>query len=385
MIENNVIRHIESLIETEYSQLKPSNKINVRSNGIREWTVLASIVAIDRENNKIRIITMGTGVKSTPDVDLHRSGGKILHDCHAEILAIRGFNTVLLEHMKRISNREYSDLLISSNTKGKYRWNPKWRLAMYISRLPCGDASMDSMDIITSEDKILDMIDDDPYQYIDTDVQSILRGRFNYNKKGYVRTKPGRMDSKITLSKSCSDKLAIRQVTSLLNCMTWSLMDEPIYLEYLLIPNIVKKEQTALNRCFNMRLKKSIYPIHHLQFISCEEKFTGDKQSEGDKPSSLSSIKLFFDEYDTLEQAILNGVKNGFYTNSKKPLRKNCESKVSRYSQWLSYIYLNPSHKFHSYLSFKATQIDRKEMINQTRKILAGENWLGTFTDDVIM
>lgn len=45
---------------------------------------------------------------------------------------------------------------------------------------------------------------------------TLLRGRGYFSSLGTVRTKPGRADSPPTLSKSCSDKLSLRQCTSLL-------------------------------------------------------------------------------------------------------------------------------------------------------------------------
>lgn len=44
----------------------------------------------------------------------------------------------------------------------------------------------------------------------------LLRGRGYFAELGVVRTKPGRADSPPTFSKSCSDKLALRQVASTL-------------------------------------------------------------------------------------------------------------------------------------------------------------------------
>lgn len=45
---------------------------------------------------------------------------------------------------------------------------------------------------------------------------SFLRGRGYFSELGVVRTKPGRADAPPTLSKSCSDKLALRQSVSAL-------------------------------------------------------------------------------------------------------------------------------------------------------------------------
>lgn len=395
----------------EYAKLDSKFKPVRRSNGSMEWTVLAAIVGIDSELN-LKLICLTTGVKATPDTDLHRSKGKILHDCHAEILALRSFNTILLQEMIQIKQGNSSDLLLSLPTveasgdyRPKYRFNKKWKLALYVSKLPCGDASMDSLeefDIQTNSsqnnkipkvdkelnDKLVNMTDDDPIQYISPKVKHILRGRFNFSKKGYVRTKPGRMDSKITYSKSCSDKLAMKQVTSILNNITWSLLEDPIYLDYLVIPNIKdNSSQSSLKRCFRERLSDSIHPVHHLEILNCNATFPDDISQE--KQTSLASfVKLNYTNIEPQQQIILNGLKNGFYTKPTKPLRKNCQSHVSRWDQFDKYHKLigletSISIRSRSYSSFKKSQEGRLILVKDTKELLTkGDAWIQTNVDD---
>lgn len=103
-----------------------SGKPVVRSNGVEEWTVLASVVAIT--NNNIMPITLATGVKTLPDKVRSYSNGLMVHDMHAEILALRLFNYYLLE--KDCPLVEHSGL------------KHDVKLALFISEPPCGDASM---------------------------------------------------------------------------------------------------------------------------------------------------------------------------------------------------------------------------------------------------
>ena len=218
---------VAKIVQEEYNKLKPSSKPVLRSNGVKEWTVLASTLLLDSNTGNLKMISLSTGVKALPDKELSRSGGKMIHDCHAEILALRGFNTVLLKDIDNMNqNLRQSDLLEISDANGKYHLRAKWKLILYISRLPCGDASMRTLSNSSPTSSSLKSIDDsDEFQYIDPNIPTILRGRLNFSRNGVVRTKPGRLDSLTTLSKSCSDKLCLRQVTSILNCMTWSLLD----------------------------------------------------------------------------------------------------------------------------------------------------------------
>jgi tRNA-specific adenosine deaminase 1 len=68
--------------------------------------------------------------------------------------------------------------------------------------------------------------------------ETLLDGRAHFSLLGVVRRKPARMDAEFTRSKSCSDKLALRQVSSLLSCETSRLVapTENAYLAGLILP-----------------------------------------------------------------------------------------------------------------------------------------------------
>ncbi|OQE10867.1 hypothetical protein PENVUL_c003G03170 [Penicillium vulpinum] len=68
--------------------------------------------------------------------------------------------------------------------------------------------------------------------------ETLLDGRAHFSLLGVVRRKPARMDAESTRSKSCSDKLALRQVSSLLSCETSRLVapTENAYLAGLILP-----------------------------------------------------------------------------------------------------------------------------------------------------
>lgn len=85
-----------------------------------------------------------------------------------------------------------------------------------------------------------------------TPLEPILSGRGYFSQLGMVRRKPGRGDSPPTLSKSCSDKLALRQCTSLLNGLS-SLLVAPgpgLYLRSLVLP-ASQHSESGCHRCFS--------------------------------------------------------------------------------------------------------------------------------------
>ena len=68
--------------------------------------------------------------------------------------------------------------------------------------------------------------------------ENMLDGRAHFSRLGVVRRKPARMDAESTRSKSCSDKLALRQVSSLLSFETSRLIapTKNAYLAGLILP-----------------------------------------------------------------------------------------------------------------------------------------------------
>ncbi|KAL7275422.1 hypothetical protein RUND412_001630 [Rhizina undulata] len=83
---------------------------------------------------------------------------------------------------------------------------PSLRIHFYTSEAPCGDASMETL--------MSGLPDSTPWAIPTSN--TVLRGRGYFSELGVLRTKPGRADSPPTLSKSCTDKLSLRQFTSTL-------------------------------------------------------------------------------------------------------------------------------------------------------------------------
>ncbi|KAI9931881.1 hypothetical protein MW887_010466 [Aspergillus wentii] len=114
---------------------------------------------------------------------------------------------------------------------------------MYCTCAPCGDASMElcmaAQEDATPWDVTPPKPDPNASNSEDDDPSTnLLDGRAHFSILGVVRRKPARMDAESTRSKSCSDKLALRQVSSLLSHET-SLLVAPTrnaYLEGVILP-----------------------------------------------------------------------------------------------------------------------------------------------------
>ena len=102
---------------------------------------------------------------------------------------------------------------------------------MYCSEAPCGDASMELV--------MMEQDDATPWTTgsVPEGTGEYMLGRGHFDQLGIVRRKPARPDAPITLSKSCSDKLALKQCTSLLSgLMSMLLRPERVYLGTLVLP-----------------------------------------------------------------------------------------------------------------------------------------------------
>jgi tRNA-specific adenosine deaminase 1 len=201
-------------------------------------------------------------MKCLPLNKLAVAKGNILHDWHAEVVAIRAFNRYLLDECVRISSPPYpaSDYIRHRNheeqTPQPFTIRDDVSIHMYCSEAPCGDASMeltmaaqaDATPWTSAPPTLQEAASTSPSEPPSPSSQmtsdpaqsnepSALRGRSNFSHLGVVRAKPSRPDAPPTLSKSCTDKLTLKQSVSLLSSTT-SLLISPqnAYLATLVLP-----------------------------------------------------------------------------------------------------------------------------------------------------
>ncbi|OTA56828.1 hypothetical protein K449DRAFT_387201 [Hypoxylon sp. EC38] len=273
---------IAVLVQKHYDALPPKRKPVVRGNGLREWVPLAGIVA-QGENDELWSLSFATGMKCLPASKIPQAQGNVLHDWHAEVLAIRAFNRFILEECRVLAlggsskflRRRTSEEIGSSNLAGvegegggrnewhgqPFTWKEDILLHMYCSEAPCGDASMELI-MASQEDatpwelppetlpNTTTTSSPTPSSPISTPTPS-LPGRAYFSQLGVVRRKPARSDAEPTLSKSCSDKLALDQITSLLSSTTALLVDPShVYLHTLVLPES-RYSEPACRRAFS--------------------------------------------------------------------------------------------------------------------------------------
>ena len=136
-------------------------------------------------------------MKCLPAAKLPGTRGCVLHDWHAEVLALRAFNLFLLQEcLSLLGYSKASSSIIVQHSSGHLDAGPcqpfsirnNVKIHMYCSEAPCGDASMEH--VMNAQD------DATPWPIDSTgradEVPLKLRGRENFSELGSVRRKPGK-------------------------------------------------------------------------------------------------------------------------------------------------------------------------------------------------
>ncbi|KAL7620979.1 hypothetical protein AAE478_008290 [Parahypoxylon ruwenzoriense] len=285
---------IALLVQKHFDALPAKRKPVVRGNGLREWVPLSGIVA-QRKGDTLTCLSLATGMKCLPASKIPHAHGNVLHDWHAEVLAIRAFNRFVLDECKAmlqdagyvsefLRRRRTEDEIAGDAPRGDEEgeetgggsWHGQlltWRddvlLHMYCSDAPCGDASME---LIMAAQEDATPWDDlpattppastpvttttttsssSPPSSSSSTALAALPGRAFFSRLGHIRRKPSRADAPATLSKSCSDKLALRQCVSLLGAPAALLVDPAhVYLRSLVLPGS-RYSAVACRRAFS--------------------------------------------------------------------------------------------------------------------------------------
>ena len=138
-----------------------------------------------------------TGMKCLPATKVPQAAGFVLHDWHAEILALRAFNHFLIHECLILAKSPTSTSSVVRRREGLERSGSQSpqpftiredvKIYIYCSEAPCGDASMEL--IMESQ------VDATPWTIKDRSIEhgvqhTTLYGRGYFSELGKVRRKP---------------------------------------------------------------------------------------------------------------------------------------------------------------------------------------------------
>lgn len=347
--------------------------------------------------NAACLLSHSSGMRCLPASKLPQARGQCLHDWHAEVVAIRGLNHFLLRECFRLASdaSATSSVLARVEPPGPpFTIRDDILIHMYCSEAPCGDASMEL--VMSAQD------DATPWQSLLEDQdKDTMPGRGYFSKLGIVRRKPARGDAPETLSKSCSDKLSMKQCTSLLSSLT-SLFVCPssAYLDSLVLPSD-QHSKTATTRAFsatgrmaalmNEQTRNALpwvdgYSFHPLDVHESEVDFAYSKKASAAVGKVTgSNITAFWNPFTS--EVLIGGTLQGH-----KQFATRGASQLSRQKLWALSKELAASLQRDdlasvvgqtSYRDVKASQaLAGRQQVKETVRHLALRPWVRNTGDD---
>ncbi|CAA7259495.1 unnamed protein product [Cyclocybe aegerita] len=205
-------------------------------------------------------------------------------------------------------------------------------LNLYVSTVPCGDASMRFLASVQDEETA-SLKNSSVFPTLDSTEAS--RGRDNYTRLGVLRTKPGRADSPPTLCMSCSDKIARWNVLGIQGALGSYLL-APIYLSNVIIGEIPDDMREVVRedceRAFWKRVEGGFegfrggFSLHHPQVHFTSISFSHSRTILLSPSSCVES--LCWTSGSQRSEVLINGLKRG--VSPKHRYREKSRPLVSR-------------------------------------------------------
>ncbi|KAI0824679.1 hypothetical protein BC628DRAFT_1410806 [Trametes gibbosa] len=328
--------YVASLVLAAYSRL------NFKPPG-GQFTILAGFVL--RTAERFQVISFGTGSKCLPATRLPREGDA-LHDSHAEVLARRGAIRWLLEEIGRACSSDesrFGSYWLTRHENGIFALREDARLDMYISTVPCGDAS--TRYLASFQEAEMAALKDSAERH-DLPPNATSRGRDNYSLYGVMRTKPGRADSPPTMSMSCSDKIAAWNTLGIQGALA-SRMLRPIYISRVIIGEVPRGMRDIVTadcaRALYVRLCHidglvAPYKLHCplIEFTSIP--FVHSRYASGTPATSGCNDSLCWISGSPREsEALINGYRRGVSPKHRQdPKFRPILSKLSLYGLYVT-------------------------------------------------
>lgn len=235
----------------------------------------------------LHVVSLGVGTKFMQQKDVKvDTDGKKVRDCHAEVLARRAFRVFLLKEMLKKGDSKFLEVC----QPGKFRLRPKFRVVMYTSSAPCGNAVLKRW--IKGRPRKHDgqTWEFRPFAYPNPVhekilIQSLHQGQIaplvkcdtafpgatdplkrkppviSCDKQGRVAPGTAQFGTGFGKILSCSDKIALWNVLGVQGCAVMAVLDNPIYISVVVVGR--KFSEPHLRRALCCRLqdfKPSCFP-----------------------------------------------------------------------------------------------------------------------------
>jgi len=186
-----------------------------------KWKVIAG-VAFTTSSGDCQVVSIASGTKCVSGEKTSLQGQSV-NDCHAEVLARRGFVRYLYDQLRRVMKGQESPLLRDAE-RGGYELRPDVDVHLVISTSPCGDGRIFA-----------------PFDRASSRTRGCLRvkveagmGTIPVRSFSSVQTWDGVMEGERLLTMSCSDKLCRRNVLGIQGSLL-SQFIAPIYFKSIIV------------------------------------------------------------------------------------------------------------------------------------------------------
>ncbi|KAH8118517.1 hypothetical protein DFH11DRAFT_1686674 [Phellopilus nigrolimitatus] len=272
---------------------------------------------------RFKLISLATGSKCLP-TSRYPVHGDALHDSHAEMLARRGVVRWLYEEVQRALHTAAGSEWIERRpgAAGKWTLRDSCRLHMYISTVPCGDASMRFL--ASAQDPAMAALKDAAPPAAPP-AGAASRGRDGYARHGALRTKPGRADAPPTRCMACSDKIAAWGVLGVQGALAARVF-APVYVSSVIVGDVPPEMRGVVRedceRAFYRRLEeigdlpegfqlaKPAVCFTLLDFVHSRAALQALHPQEAPPPSSNESLCWSADSA-VGQEVIINGTRRG--------------------------------------------------------------------------
>ncbi|XP_078741778.1 uncharacterized protein LOC144955399 isoform X1 [Lampetra fluviatilis] len=202
--------------------------------------------------SEARVVCLATGTKCLHG-EFMSVAGLALNDCHAEVVCRRALLRYLYSQLQLLSSpvasERDSSVVEARAGGGGYRLRPGWRLHLYVSTAPCGDARLFS----TQEKEV--GADRHPRRRARGQLRTKLEcgeGTVPARRCLEPQTWDGVLQGEPLLAMACSDKIARWNVLGVQGALLSRLL-EPIYLHGLVLGSLYRPQHLWRAVCARVR------------------------------------------------------------------------------------------------------------------------------------